>query len=68
RKLDCPLLLIHPGADAWTPTEMSLVTYGQIEAQKEFVVLSNGSHLPLEQPAYNELNRHVARFLDSVHH
>lgn len=62
--LQCPLLLVHPGADAWTPTEVSLATFDRIEAQKDFVALSNGSHLPLEQPAYGELNDHVARFLD----
>lgn len=64
--LDCPLLLAHPGADAWTPTDISLATFDRIEARKEFVELSNGSHLPLEQPAYGELIAQVARFLDRV--
>jgi pimeloyl-ACP methyl ester carboxylesterase len=64
--LDCPLLLVHPGADTWTPTEMSLATYARIRARKQFVELSNGSHLPVEQPGYGELNREVGRFLDSV--
>lgn len=63
-RLDCPLLLVHPGADAWTPTPMSLATFDRIAAPKHFAELSNGSHLPLEQPAYDELNAHVARFLD----
>ena len=65
-RLDCPLLLVHPGADAWTPTHMSLATFDQIEARKEFIELTNGSHLPLEQPAYSELNEHIARFLNLV--
>lgn len=62
-KLHCPLLLVHPGADAWTPTPISLATFNRIEARKQFVELSNGSHLPIEQPAYSELNAQVARFL-----
>lgn len=62
-KLEYPLLLVHPGADAWTPTPMSLATFERIEARKEFVELTNGSHLPVEQPAYSELNERVAEFL-----
>jgi pimeloyl-ACP methyl ester carboxylesterase len=62
-KLHCPLLLVHPGADAWTPTPMSLATFDRIETRKQFVELSNGSHLPVEQPAYSELNEQVASFL-----
>jgi pimeloyl-ACP methyl ester carboxylesterase len=65
-KLHCPLLLVHPGADAWTPTPMSLATFDRIDAKKRFVELSNGSHLPIEQPAYSELNEQVAGFLASV--
>lgn len=63
-QLDCPLLLVHPGADFWTPTELSLAVFEQIDAPKEFVELSNGSHLPLEQPAYRELTKRVQDFLD----
>ncbi|MFN3834721.1 MAG: alpha/beta hydrolase [Glycocaulis sp.] len=60
----CPLLLVHPGADAWTPTELSLRVYERIEGPKEFVELSNGSHLPLERPAFDELQASISRFLD----
>ena len=65
-KLDCPVLLVHPGADAWTPTRMSLVAFDRLEARKQFLELSNGSHLPVEQPAYSELNVQVASFLVAV--
>lgn len=59
----CRLLLAHPGADDWTPTDLSVATFARVEADKAFVQLTNGSHLPLEQPAYDELNEEVARFL-----
>lgn len=62
-RLDCPLLLVHPGADAWTPSAMSLATFERIEGGKRFVELQGGSHLPVEQPAYGELNREIAAFL-----
>lgn len=62
----CPLLLVHPGADAWTPTELSLRVFERIEGQKTFVELSNGSHLPLERPAFDELQASISRFLEGV--
>lgn len=64
--LDCPLLLVHPGADKWTPTELSRTVFGKVEADKQFIELSNGSHLPVESPAYGELLTHTKSFLDKV--
>lgn len=61
--LRCPLLLIHPGADDWTPTELSLAAFERIDGSKHFVELTNGSHLPLEQPAFAELQDKVRKFL-----
>ena len=65
-KLGCHLLLAHPGADDWTPTHLSIETFARIDADKAFVQLTNGSHLPLEQPAYGELNEQIAKFLAVV--
>lgn len=64
--LQCPLLLAHPGADDWTPTAMSLPIYDRIIAEKRFIELSNGSHLPAEQPAYTELFLAMSTFLDGI--
>ncbi|WP_083234584.1 alpha/beta hydrolase [Porphyrobacter sp. LM 6] len=65
-QLDCPLLLVHPGADSWTPTAQSKAVYDRIKADKQFVELTNGSHLPVEQPAYQELAIAIGKFLRSV--
>lgn len=65
-RLDCPLLLIHPGADRWTPIALSRNVFERIEARKTFVELNGGAHLPLEQPAFQELTRRVTEFLDVV--
>jgi alpha-beta hydrolase superfamily lysophospholipase len=64
--LQCPLLLVHPGEDSWTPTEFSLRVFEKIDATKRFVELSNGSHLPAETPAYYELVAEVTRFLNEI--
>jgi pimeloyl-ACP methyl ester carboxylesterase len=62
----CPLLLVHPGADAWTPTELSRSAFDRIQGEKEMLELTNGSHLPAESPAFDELRTHVARFLSCI--
>lgn len=62
----CPLLVLHPGADAWTPPHLSRPPYDRVRGPKEFVELSGGAHLPLEQPAFNELATHMARFLGAA--
>lgn len=61
--LHCPLLLVHPGADAWTPTALSRSTFDRLPGAKRFRELTNGSHLPAEQPALDELRQEVARAL-----
>ncbi len=63
---DCPILLVHPGADAWTPTAMSRPTFDKIQGNKQFRELTNGSHLPLESPAQEELYEEITRFLASA--
>lgn len=64
--LGCPLLLVHPGADTWTPTSLSLEVYDRIESEKAFIELANGSHLPLEAPAADQLQSAVQAFLGRV--
>jgi pimeloyl-ACP methyl ester carboxylesterase len=61
--LPCPLLLVHPGADGWTPTAMSRPVFDRAPGPKRFRELTNGSHLPLERPALDELKAEVADFL-----
>lgn len=61
--LDCPLLLVHPGADQWTPTAMSLPVFERLQTKKDLIELSNGTHLPLEQPAFAEFGDAVVAFL-----
>jgi alpha-beta hydrolase superfamily lysophospholipase len=59
-----PLLLVHPGADAWTPVALSRPVFEAWGGQKRMVVLENGAHLPFEQPAFDELQRTVVAWLE----
>ncbi len=65
-KLDCPLLLVHPGADEWTPAELSLSVFEKVAADKRYYELSNGSHLPVERPAFDELLAQTKTFLNEI--
>jgi len=65
-ELPCPLLLVHPGADEWTPTAMSLPVFDQVPSTKRLRVLTNGSHMPAEFPAWAELSDEVGHFLADV--
>lgn len=62
----CPLLLVHPGADRWTPTVMSRPAFDRVVGNKRLRELSGGSHLPAERPARIELEQEVAGFLAAV--
>jgi pimeloyl-ACP methyl ester carboxylesterase len=62
----CPLLLVHPGADSWTPTAMSRPAFDRVLGDKRLRELSNGSHLPAERPARLELEQEMRDFLAAV--
>ncbi len=62
--LSCPLLLAHPGADAWTPTALSRPVFDAVTSPKAFLELTNGSHLVLEEPALTQLQEATLSFLE----
>jgi len=62
----CPLLLVHPGADSWTPSSMSRPAFDRVIGDKRLRELSNGSHLPAELPARLELEQEIRDFLAAV--
>ncbi|MGI5171592.1 alpha/beta hydrolase [Spirillospora sp. CA-253888] len=54
----CPVLLVHPGADRWTPVALSRAFFDRIAAPKQLKVLDNAGHYPVEEPG-------VRRFADA---
>jgi alpha-beta hydrolase superfamily lysophospholipase len=64
--LPCPLLLVHPGADSWTPVALSMPVFNLISSDKSLRILSNGSHMPAESPAWIELKDEVGLFLQKL--
>jgi alpha-beta hydrolase superfamily lysophospholipase len=64
--LPYPLLLLHPGADQWTLTKLSLTVFDRVLSPKQFRELSNGSHMPAEAAAWYELREGVLGFLAEI--
>ena len=63
--LPCELLLLHPGADDWTPPEASRPTFDRIAGPKRWHLLDHGSHLPVEPEAFGPMMAQVEAFLDA---
>ncbi|MBU43978.1 MAG: alpha/beta hydrolase [Spirochaetaceae bacterium] len=59
----CPVLMIHPGLDPWTPLEMSKEFYDRIPEKKRLVVLQGAGHLPYEEPGRTQMVRALKEFL-----
>lgn len=56
----CPVTLAHPGADRWTPPELSRATLERLAAPTTYVELERCGHLPLEQPGLDRLREVLA--------
>ncbi|MEU4313450.1 alpha/beta hydrolase [Nocardia sp. NPDC024068] len=56
----CPVWLVHPGADAWTPLSLSEKFFERIAAPKRLTVLDNAGHYPVEAPGIHQLVRALA--------
>lgn len=47
--------LVHPGADRWTPPEVSIRFLNRIAGPKSLVVLEGCGHFPVEEPGLAQL-------------
>ncbi|GHE76102.1 hypothetical protein GCM10017786_01260 [Amycolatopsis deserti] len=60
----CPVLLTQPAADAWTPLHLSKPFLNRItKVPVKTVMLDNGGHYPLEQPALDQMVAAISAFV-----
>ena len=61
----CPVLLADPAADRWTTLEASKPSFDRIrgEGPKEFTILENCGHFPMEEPGVSQLEQAMVAFL-----
>lgn len=60
------MVLAHPGADTWTPVELSARFLRRIAGPTELVVLADCGHLPVEQPGLEQLRRVLGRVVEGT--
>lgn len=63
--LRCPVLMVHPARDDWTPVAISDSFFLRLAAPKQRVLLANCGHFPIEQPGLDQLRDALLPF---VHH
>ena len=61
-----PVTLVAPGADRWTPVEVSTSFLRRIAAPTKVVVLENCGHLPVEEPGIGRLRAEVLATVSEV--
>ncbi|MFQ3663923.1 MAG: alpha/beta fold hydrolase [Chloroflexaceae bacterium] len=62
----CPILLTQPGADRWTPAELSAPVLGRVrQVPVRSVQLDGAGHYPLEQPGLSQLADAIEAFVRS---
>ena len=62
----CPLLLVHPAEDKWTPLVVSQPFFDRLGGNKELVMLEGCGHLPYEEPGVSQLQKALEEFLERV--
>lgn len=62
----CPVWLVHPGADRWTPLSLSRTFFDRIAAPKRLVVLDGAGHFPVETPGIHQLANAFAELHDRL--
>ncbi len=59
----CPVLLLHPAIDPWTPLSLSQRTFNKLPSTKKLIVLEGAGHYPYEEPGVSQMNREILSFL-----
>ncbi|WP_270607153.1 alpha/beta hydrolase [Bacillus mobilis] len=63
----CPILLTQPEQDKWTPLHLSTPFLNKIKkVGVNIVMLENGGHYPVEQPALDQMHDAIVEFIYKV--
>ncbi len=62
----CPIILLQPGDDRWTPFAVTEPFWERVGAPKQMVTLDNASHYPIEQPGLDQMRDAMVTFIRSI--
>jgi alpha-beta hydrolase superfamily lysophospholipase len=61
-----PVTLVAPGADRWTPVDVSTPFLERISGPTKLVILQNCEHFPIEEPGIGQLRDEVLATVNEV--
>ena len=62
----CPLLLVHPARDRWTPFELSESFFDRVAGEKTCVLLERAAHYPYQKPGLDQMTEAVENFVKDI--
>lgn len=62
----CPVLMVHPACDDWTPVAISDRFFQRLAAPKQRVLLDDCGHFPIEQPGLDQLRDALLPFVQHI--
>lgn len=62
----CPVLMLHPACDDWTPVAISDRFFRRLAAPKQRVLLDECGHFPIEQPGLDQLRGALLPFVQRI--
>jgi alpha-beta hydrolase superfamily lysophospholipase len=62
----CPIILLQPGEDRWTPFSVTEPFWERVSAPKQMVTLGKASHYPIEQPGLDQMSDAMVNFIRSI--
>ena len=62
----CPVLLVHPAEDRWTPLRYSKRFLDRVAAPTTAMSLDNACHLPVEEPGLTQIRAAIQTFVAHV--
>lgn len=60
----CPVLWLQPEQDRWTNPELTQLFFDRLACDKEYRVLQNAGHFPVELPGLRQLTEYVVEFIE----
>lgn len=62
----CPVLMLHPACDDWTPVAISDRFFQRLAGPKQRVLLDECGHFPIEQPGLDQMRDALLPFVQRI--
>ncbi len=62
----CPVLLVHPEKDKWTPFEISKMFYDRIAGRKKYILLKGAGHYPYQEHSLKQMMESVEDLVKEI--